>query len=120
MIPPSTTLTPSRYLRRLGVCLVLLVAAVIISPGIGTEALGITTAWKSVLHPHSDPIAYTIAFELRLPATLLALTAGATLSLCGAVFQTLFRNPLTEPYTLGIASGGSLGALVAVKLGLDF
>ena len=40
-----------------------------------------------------------------------------TLALCGATFQVLFRNPLATPYTLGIASGGSLGALVAIRLG---
>jgi len=56
-------------------------------------------------------------WDQRLPRTLLALQVGITLALCGAVFQVLFRNVLATPYTLGIASGGSLGALIAMRLG---
>lgn len=57
-------------------------------------------------------------FELRLVRTLLAITAGAGLSTCGAVFQAILRNPLAEPYILGISSGAGLGAVVcAVFLG---
>jgi iron complex transport system permease protein len=58
-----------------------------------------------------------LIFGQRFPRTLLALQVGMTLALCGATFQILFRNPLATPYTLGIASGGSLGALVAIRLG---
>jgi iron complex transport system permease protein len=49
----------------------------------------------------------------------LALQAGITLSLCGAVLQAIFRNALATPYTLGIASGGSLGALIAIYAGFQ-
>lgn len=58
-----------------------------------------------------------IGFNLRLSRTWLALQVGATLGICGAVLQVLFRNPLAEPYTLGIAGGGSLGALLCIRLG---
>jgi len=63
-----------------------------------------------------DPTAAAIVWQLRLPRVLLALLAGAGLALSGLSFQTLFRNPLAEPYTLGIASGAALGAVVALRI----
>jgi len=59
-----------------------------------------------------------IILDIRLPRLLLALLVGAGLSLAGAVFQALLRNPLAEPYILGISSGGTVGAVVAITLGL--
>ncbi|HUU82403.1 MAG TPA: iron ABC transporter permease [Phycisphaerae bacterium] len=111
-------LTPRRLWLSVGVCALAAVAAILISPGVGTTPLGLVDAWKSLGDPEGHAQAYTIAFGLRLPRAGKALLVGMTLALCGAVFQTLFRNPLATPYTLGIASGGSLGALVAIKLGL--
>ncbi|MFL6195682.1 MAG: FecCD family ABC transporter permease, partial [Thermoanaerobaculia bacterium] len=57
-----------------------------------------------------------IFFQLRLPRVLLALLAGAGLAVSGLAFQTLFRNELAEPYTLGIATGAALGAVLALRL----
>jgi len=59
-----------------------------------------------------------IFFDLRLPRLLFTLCAGAILALAGLLFQTLFRNALMTPYTLGISSGAVLGAGIAIKLGL--
>jgi len=59
-----------------------------------------------------------IFFELRLPRLFFTLFAGAILALSGLLFQTLFRNALMTPYTLGISSGAVLGAGIAIKLGL--
>jgi len=64
-----------------------------------------------------DPTAAAIFWQLRLPRVLLALLAGGGLAVSGLGFQTLFRNPLAEPYTLGIASGAALGAVLALRLG---
>jgi len=64
-----------------------------------------------------DPTARLIFFQLRLPRVLLALLAGGALAVSGLVFQTLFHNPLAEPYTLGVASGAALGAVLAIHLG---
>ena len=58
-------------------------------------------------------------WNLRIPRVLLSLLAGAALSLCGAAFQTIFRNPICDPYILGISSGASLGAAIAIITGLD-
>lgn len=59
-----------------------------------------------------------ILLQVRLPRLLLAALTGATLSLTGAVFQALLRNPLADPYILGISGGSALGAVVAMGFGL--
>ena len=58
----------------------------------------------------------TIVFDLRLPRVLTAMTVGIGLSVAGATFQGVLRNPLADPYVLGTASGAALGAAVAVLL----
>lgn len=64
-------------------------------------------------------LAWLIVTELRLPRTLLALMAGATLGLGGAVLQGLLRNPLAEPGLLGVSGGAALGAVIAIYFGLS-
>jgi iron complex transport system permease protein len=59
-----------------------------------------------------------IVWELRLPRTLLAAAVGAGLAICGAIMQSLTRNPLADPYVLGISSGASTGAVVVLILGV--
>jgi iron complex transport system permease protein len=61
---------------------------------------------------------YQIFMQIRLPRVLLAFFSGGILALSGLLFQTLFRNPLTTPFTLGISSGATLGAAVAIMMGL--
>jgi iron complex transport system permease protein len=58
----------------------------------------------------------TILFNLRLPRTLLIALVGAALSGSGAAYQGLFRNPLADPYLIGVASGGGLGAVIAMSV----
>ncbi len=60
-----------------------------------------------------------IVRNLRMPRVVLSVLVGAILSVCGAVYQSVFRNPLTDPYVLGISSGASLGATIAILLGLE-
>ena len=64
-----------------------------------------------------DETARTIVLQLRLPRVLLGVLVGSTLALVGAALQGLFRNPLAEPFTLGVSGGGALGASVAIALG---
>lgn len=67
----------------------------------------------------SDPVAWQIVWDIRLPRTVGAWLAGALLGLGGALAQGLFRNPLADPYLLGSASGASLGvALLLTLLGI--
>jgi iron complex transport system permease protein len=65
----------------------------------------------------SIPRADSILWLVRLPKSLTALLAGAALSVCGGMLQALFRNPLADPFVLGINSGGSLGAAAAILFG---
>ena len=60
-----------------------------------------------------------IFWQLRLPRVIMSVLVGAILSVCGAAYQSVFRNPLTDPYVLGVSSGASLGAAVAILLGLE-
>src|SRR5581483_1801131 len=65
----------------------------------------------------SDPFSRTLFFRLRLPRVLMALVIGASLAATGGALQALFRNPLADPYTLGVSGGGALGASIAIALG---
>lgn len=64
-----------------------------------------------------SPLRAAILWELRLPRILLALAAGAGLALTGAVMQALTRNPLADPYLLGLSSGAALGAVLTLGAG---
>lgn len=57
--------------------------------------------------------------NFRIPRVLMSVLVGAVLSVCGAVYQSIFRNPLTDPYVLGVSSGASLGAAIAFIVGLN-
>jgi iron complex transport system permease protein len=63
-------------------------------------------------------VTQTIIWQIRLPRVLLATLVGGTLGLGGLVFQALLRNPLAEPYILGISGGSAVGAIVGIMLGL--
>ena len=67
----------------------------------------------------ADIMQSPIFWRLRLPRVLMSVLVGAVLSVCGAAYQSIFRNPLTDPYVLGVSSGASLGAAVAILLGLE-
>ena len=89
-----------------------LIGVLIISPFIGAASININKILEF------DSLSSTIFFELRLPRVLFAFFAGAILAISGLLFQTLFRNTLMTPYTLGVSSGAVLGAGIAIKLGL--
>ncbi|MFZ0390798.1 MAG: iron ABC transporter permease [Calditrichia bacterium] len=88
----------------------------IITPFIGSQPLNYHHV-VSYLQGTDSPDG-RIFFDIRLPRILLAALTGAALSLAGVVFQALLRNPLATPYTLGVSSGGALGAVVVIKTGL--
>ena len=58
-------------------------------------------------------------WQLRIPRIVMSVLAGAALAICGGVFQSIFRNPVCDPYILGISSGASMGAAIAFILGWD-
>ena len=67
----------------------------------------------------NEPKLYSVVFKIRLPRILLAAFVGAGLSIAGASFQALFSNPLATPDTLGVASGASFGAVVALLFSMN-
>lgn len=62
---------------------------------------------------------YSILFDIRLPRIILGMAVGGSLSVAGVILQGMFRNPLVEPYTLGISGGAALGACLNIVLGLS-
>ncbi len=68
--------------------------------------------------PQADPVRASIVLDVRLPRILAAALVGGSLAVCGAVFQAILRNPLADPYTLGISSGAAFGASLVIVLQL--
>ncbi len=103
-----------------------IVAGILIAASIGVIQIPFSNVIKIILAQlglaDGEGLAHTemvTIWELRLPRILMSLTAGASLAICGAVFQSIFRNPICDPYILGISSGASLGAATAFILGWD-
>jgi len=73
----------------------------------------------ALIHPWQQGTIHTLIWELRIPRIIRAVIVGASLAVCGVAFQAVLRNPLAEPYTLGVSAGGALGATIAIMLGLS-
>ena len=97
---------------------VALILSVVLSLAFGTIRLPIEQAWHVLdVHVRGGSVEATvdqIVWGLRLPRTVLAVVAGAGLSVGGAVMQTLVRNPLADPYMLGVSAGASVGATAVI------
>jgi len=96
---------------------VALLGAVVLGVRFGSVALS-TRDVLSVLAGGGDATQRTIVLGIRMPRTLLGVFVGGGLALAGATFQALLRNPLAEPYILGISGGASVGAVLVIALGL--
>ncbi|WLP91674.1 iron chelate uptake ABC transporter family permease subunit [Gordonia sp. NB41Y] len=101
-----------------------LVASIAVSVTIGVADLSVADVYRVILAhlggPDSDlsPVRQGIVWELRVPRALMAAVCGAGLAMCGVIMQSLLRNPLADPYVLGVSSGASTGAVVVVVLGV--
>ena len=104
-------------LKLLGIAAVIAAAAVF-SLCAGRYGLSIADILDALLHPNAGTAASNVVWHVRLPRILLALLAGGGLALSGAAFQALFANPLAAPDTLGVATGASFGAVLAILFGL--
>ena len=80
----------------------------------GSVSLSLPHLLQAALHPQNKDAAAIILWSFRLPRACTALLSGAALSVCGVQMQTLFRNPLADPYILGISSGAGLGVALFV------
>ncbi|MFL6450319.1 MAG: FecCD family ABC transporter permease [Bryobacteraceae bacterium] len=93
------------------ICCAILLTSLVASVLIGSSSLSLERAFRGLQPDHE------ILVSLRLPRALLALWTGGALSLSGVLFQALLRESLAEPYTLGVAGGASLGAVLAICFG---
>ena len=99
--------------------LLLAVAAAVLalSLALGSTPIPLTDAWQA-LWPGPPSLARDVVLELRLPRAMQALSVGGLLALAGALLQVLLRNPLADPYVLGVSGGASVAALLAIMIGL--
>ena len=114
----------------LAVCLVLLallVLSVLAAVSFGTMTIPIGDVYRVILHELfglGDPAVWgsggvhDVVWLIRLPRLILAIGVGMGLSVCGVVMQAIVKNPLADPYVLGVSSGAYLGATLAMLLGL--
>ena len=94
------------------VLMAVLIASAIIAITFGTTSISLRSLVSG------DAIARAIIFRLRVPRVCLAAAVGATLGVAGVTFQTLLRNPLADPFILGVSGGAACGAAIATALGL--
>ncbi len=101
------------------VFLILLLGAVMVwSLSVGASGISAARVVR-ILCQGGSPVEHSIIFDIRLPRIILGFAVGGCLSLAGVILQGLFRNPLVEPYTLGISGGAALGVAVNIVLGLS-
>ncbi|HLE30969.1 MAG TPA: iron ABC transporter permease [Bacteroidota bacterium] len=118
-MPPSH-LTFRRTVFLLSVLAAVLVIVSLAALLIGSSSVSLTNVFSVLTGRSDDETARTIILQLRIPRIILAILVGAGLSVAGATLQSLLRNPLAEPYILGISSGGTVGAFLAITLGLGW
>lgn len=99
------------------------VAAVVLSLAVGAYAIEpgevLAIIWSGLTGRayEADPMAASLVWQVRMPRILASLLVGGALSVAGAVFQGVFRNPLASPYTLGVSNGAGFGAALGILLG---
>jgi iron complex transport system permease protein len=99
-------------------------AVSILSLSIGSSEVGFSDVMKLILNSIGfsqltsiSETSRVVLLDIRLPRVILAIIVGSGLSVAGVVFQALLRNPLAEPYILGVSGGASVGALTAIAIG---
>jgi iron complex transport system permease protein len=109
----SSTLRIRPFRLVISVLILFTILTAVLAPLIGTNK-------SSFLELFSSETGQQIFFDLRLPRVVFAFLVGFSLAMIGVAFQALLQNELATPYTLGVASGGALGAVIAIKSGLIF
>lgn len=93
----------------------LLVVSIWLGVSFGSVNIPFSTLWDS----ETNVVAHNILWQIRMPRVVLSILVGASLALAGAAFQGLLKNPLADPYTLGISSGASVGAVATIFFGIS-
>jgi iron complex transport system permease protein len=117
---------PIRPARAVAVATALLIVAVLLGVAIGPAGMSVpevldTLAVRLPWHPHVAVSALdtAIVWQIRLPRVILGLLVGSMLAGGGAAYQGVFRNPLADPYLLGVAAGAGLGATIVIVSGAN-
>ena len=105
---------------RLTLALVVLAVVMFVCSLMGTESISLKAVLAQVGEQEAINPDYEIFVQVRLPRIILACIVGAALACSGVVFQALLRNPLADPYILGISSGAGLGTIIAVISGFSW
>ncbi|MCP4181040.1 MAG: iron ABC transporter permease [bacterium] len=108
----------SKYILLICVLIVLLFFVSVISLCVGSAQINFSNIFNILFYQHNT-WQYSVLTELRLPRIILGFAVGGSLGLAGALLQGVFRNPLVEPYTLGISGGASLGVSLVIVLQLS-
>ena len=103
----------------IGIQVLILFAISIFAISIGTTKISFITILKTFFLNQTQTSAYNILLGLRVPRVLISIAIGGALSLAGTLLQGMFRNPLVEPYTLGISGGASIGICLTVVFKLS-
>ena len=114
-----TIMSSRKFVTGVGLFFLIFLATLIITPLIGPTSIDLGKALSGGIDA-IDNVDANILFLARLPRILLGAVTGAALSVTGAVFQALLRNDLAAPFTLGVSSGASFGAVIAISLNLNF
>lgn len=127
MIKNKQSLKKPFYLIMLIILLALLLCSVVLAVAIGSTDISVSDIYQVILfkllnigdaQKFGSGVISDIIWFVRLPRIVLAIAVGMGLSVCGVVMQAIVKNPLADPYILGISSGASLGATLAVMLGI--
>lgn len=110
-------LTRARLVASLVAAFLLLLVCSLFALAIGTQSISPITIIDTFFGDAGSISIRTILFDLRLPRVVLAVSAGAGLASSGVLFQALLRNPLAEPYILGISNGCAVGAIIGYMIG---
>lgn len=110
-------LTPARFALTLAILGAALVAAGIFALSMGPSSVAPTEAWHALFARGADDPVVDIVRGIRLPRIVLAALVGASLACAGVIFQALLRNPLADPFILGVSGGAALGAIAVLSLG---
>jgi iron complex transport system permease protein len=112
-------LTPKKLAVKVSICLAVLVAVMLLCALTGPQVISLEKVFFGPADSPGENIDYEI-FTYRLRRVVLAAVVGAALAGCGVVLQAILRNPLADPYILGVSSGAGLGAVIAVLCGLSW
>lgn len=103
----------------LGAAVLICIIAFFVDLTVGSSGMSLLDAVKTLFMPGSaTDMQRLIIFDIRLPASVMAIVVGMSLALAGSVMQTILDNPMAEPYTLGISSSAGFGAALVIVLGV--